>query len=110
MRLAEAAVRHVEAQRLVAVVEAAEAAAGRRRRARGAPAVLAATEGTIEFYICTQNTVSSSPGLRDASAHRGQAVALPDRAGDRPVRLLALLRLQDGVILVRGELRLISQT
>ena len=49
MRLAEAAVRHVEAQRLVAVVEAAEAAAGRRRGARGAPAVLAATEGTIEF-------------------------------------------------------------
>ena len=48
VRLAEAAVRHVEAQRLVAVVEAAEAAAGRRRRARGAPAVLAATEETIE--------------------------------------------------------------
>ena len=48
VRLAEAAVRHVEAQRLVAVVEAAEAAAGRRRRARGAPAVLAATDGTIE--------------------------------------------------------------
>ena len=48
VRLAEAAVRHVEAQRLVAVVEAAEAAAGRRRRARGAPAVLAATKGTME--------------------------------------------------------------
>ena len=37
-------------------------------------------------------------------------MALPDRAGDRPVRLLALLRIQDGVILVRGELRLVSQT